>query len=191
MSVQALIRSARVRQRGDVAASDDSPDRTIHRGIGPAENDPGQASTQQPSTRQQPTTDALARIMACIPAEIVLVYVATIAAITTDATRARTGQWVAFWAYLAATPVTLLFGVAAAGATSADKLALLKPGRWPWVEMIAATACFAIWGFTLPGTPFADFGWYRPAVATVVLLAGSLVIGLLAPIFGLDQSDSA
>ena len=59
----------------------------------------------------------------------------------------------------------------------------LDPTRWPWPELIVATVAYVLWAFTLPGTPFAGFSWYRAGLGGALLLVGTLVLGLSAPLF--------
>ncbi len=125
---------------------------------------------------------ALKSIVDYIPIEIVTVYVAVGAALSDAATPSRTGQWVAFWVFLGLTPITL-WVLFAARLRAAGVSLPLDPTRWPWPEAIVAMVGYVLWAFTLPGTPFADFNWYRPGLGTAVLLVGTLVLGLGAPLF--------
>jgi hypothetical protein len=54
---------------------------------------------------------------------------------------------------------------------------------WPVWEMIAALLSFYAWAFALPQTPFREFSWYSPALASLAVLLASAVLGLLAPLF--------
>jgi hypothetical protein len=128
------------------------------------------------------TLAALKSIVTYIPTEILTVYVAVSAALSDAGTSSRTGQWVAFWVFLALAPMTVwaLFG---AQLRVRDNALPLDPTRWPWPELIVATFGYALWAFTLPGAPFADFDWYRPSLGAAVLLVGTLVLGLGAPLF--------
>ncbi len=125
---------------------------------------------------------ALKSIVDYIPIEIVTVYVAVGAALSDPGTPSRTGQWVAFWVFLVLTPVTL-WALFAARLRAAGASLPVDPTRWPWPELIVAIVAYVLWAFTLPNTPFADFGWYRPGLGTAVLLVGTLVLGLGAPLF--------
>jgi hypothetical protein len=125
---------------------------------------------------------ALRSIVDYIPTEIVTIYVAVGAALSDGGTPSRTGQWVAFWVFLGVTPLALgaLFAARLRAAGSSPPL---DPMRWPWPELTVATVAYVLWAFTLPGTPFADFSWYKPGLGAAVLLVGTLVLGLGAPLF--------
>jgi hypothetical protein len=125
---------------------------------------------------------ALKSIVDYIPTEIVTIYVAVGAALSDAATPSRTGQWVAFWVFLGVTPLAL-WALFAARLRAANTSPLLDPMRWPWPELVVATVAYVLWAFTLPATPFADFSWYKPGLGTAVLLVGTLILGLGAPLF--------
>jgi hypothetical protein len=128
--------------------------------------------------------DALSAIETYIPTEVVTVYAAVTAAIDSSAARTHTGQWVAFWLFLVLTPVAnwCLFAAMLRGR---QEPVPWRPQRdWPWYGMVTAAVAFALWGFTLPGTPFAGFSWYNGAIGAPVLLVGSLVLGLAGSVFG-------
>jgi hypothetical protein len=128
--------------------------------------------------------DALSAIETYIPTEVVTVYAAVTAAIDSSAARTHTGQWVAFWLFLALTPVAN-WCLYAAMLRGRQEPVPWRPQRdWPWYGMVTAAVAFALWGFTLPGTPFAGFSWYNGAIGAPVLLVGSLVLGLAGSVFG-------
>ena len=57
--------------------------------------------------------------------------------------------------------------------------------------MIVSTVAFLLWAFSLPHSPFETMTWYRPSLGAVVLLAGTTVVGLVAPLLtprGRDDS---
>jgi hypothetical protein len=142
------------------------------------------AAPAPPSPTPLPGSAALAALKSIvdyIPTEIVTIYVAVIAALSDAGTTSRTGQWVAFWIFLGVTPLALwlLFAARLRAANASP----LDPMRWPWPELAVAAVAYVLWAFTLPGTPFADFRWYRPGLGTAVLLVGTLVLGLGAPLF--------
>lgn len=67
----------------------------------------------------------------------------------------------------------------------------MRPAAWPWQTMLIALAAFLLWAFALPDTPFERFGWFRPGLAAVVLLVGTMVIGLVAPLLPEMGDESA
>ncbi len=147
--------------------------------------EPAQPSSGQPSGSA--ALSALKSIVDYIPTEIVLIYVAVSAALSDARSSSRAGQWVAFWVFLALTPLALWL-LYAARLRAGSRALPLEPTRWPWPELAVATIGYAAWAFTLPGTPFADFSWYRPGLGTAVLLVGTLVLGLGAPLFAPQRS---
>ena len=120
-------------------------------------------------------------IVGYIPTEIVAVYVPAVAAITTPGVPTGDGQWVLLIVVLALTPITT-WTVFAAKRRNAGAPLPVAPSTWPWPEMFIATVAFVLWAFTLPRTPFEQFGWYQPGLAAVLLLVGTLVLGLLVPL---------
>lgn len=59
----------------------------------------------------------------------------------------------------------------------------LAPRAWPMWEMFAATVAYVAWAFVLPNSPFQQFqDWYSSALAGVVVLAATTILGLLAPV---------
>lgn len=135
-----------------------------------------------------------------IPTEIVTLYVAFLTALQkgveqlgkgpappVEASILGTSGWIAFWAFLVATPavVWVLFATKVkAAATPGQPMPLpLHPRAWPCWEMFAATIGFVAWAFALPTTPFEGFSWYSPALAAIGVLIASTILGLLAPLF--------
>ncbi len=130
---------------------------------------------------ETPLAAALDAIVAYIPTEVVTTYVAILAAINTGA-ESRAGQWAAFWAFATVTPVSVWL-IFATKLRAAGKPLPVAPKQWPLWEMFAASVAFAAWGYALPDSPFNDFDWYTPAVATVVILGLTFLLGLVAPLF--------
>jgi hypothetical protein len=129
-----------------------------------------------------PARTPLAAVVTYIPTEIIAVYVAVVAAMTAPGAAGPTSfaAWVAFAAFLIATPIVVWLTYAAKVQSGRSNLPT-DPSRWPRWEMAAGTVAFAVWAFALPQTPFISFGWYTPAVAGVAILVVSTSIGLLAP----------
>jgi hypothetical protein len=120
-------------------------------------------------------------IIGYIPTEIVAVYVPAVAAITTPGVATGDGQWALLIVVLALTPIAT-WAMFAAKRRNAGAPLPLAPWTWPWPEMLIATTAFLLWAFTLPRTPFEQYDWYRPGLAAVLLLVGTLVLGLLVPL---------
>ena len=116
-----------------------------------------------------------------IPTEVIAAYVAAAASIDDSSSRSFAGQWTLFATFLILTPVAVL-AVYAERTRSTFGVLPKAPSNWPKLEMILATVSFLIWSFALIGTPFSEFSWYKPAVGAVVLIIGSLLIGLSAPL---------
>src|SRR6478672_4369118 len=129
-------------------------------------------------------TSALNVIVAYIPTEILTLYVAVLAALGSPgpAKKVTLGMVIAFWAFLACTPLTvwLLYAVKV---VSGGKQLPASPPQWPVWEMIAGTIAYAVWAFAMPNNPFAGTGWYSSAIAGVVVLVVSTLIGLVSPLF--------
>lgn len=116
-----------------------------------------------------------------IPTEVLTLYVAVLAALkqTKEVTPA---DWLAFWCFLAATPIVvwLVYG---AKLRALQKPIPLRFGAWPVWEMFAATIAYFAWALALPNTPFAAYGWYSQSLSGVAVLVASTILGLLAPFF--------
>jgi hypothetical protein len=133
------------------------------------------------SPRQRRAATRVTEIVTYIPTEIVTVYVAAAAAISTRGATPGKGQWVLMWIVFVLTPVATWMVFAAKVRALGDPLpSALRD--WPWPQMLIASTAFLLWSFTLPGAPFAQFGWYRPGLSAVVLLVGTTVLGLIAPL---------
>ena len=142
-------------------------------------------ATAEAKATQNPVTTALSAIAAYIPTEVLTLYVAVLAATRGGGDESTqgptTGDWVAVWAFLVGTPVVVWL-LYAAKVRTANKPLPLSPSRWPRWEMFAATVAFVAWAVALPQTPFADFSWYSAALAGVIVLVVSGLLGLIAPI---------
>lgn len=126
-------------------------------------------------------------IVTYIPTEIILVYVAAVAAVRTPGEGPAAGQWVLLATTIALTPIAT-WAVFAMKVYARGRPVPLSPRAWPWPELVIATLGFLLWAFTIPHTPFEQLGWYRPGLAAVVLLVGTVVLGLIAPL--LRQSNT-
>jgi hypothetical protein len=135
----------------------------------------------KPGPRRSAVASATDTIGTYITTEIVIVYVAAVAAINTPAATSGMGQWVLMWVLLALTPLATWTAFAAKIRAEGDPLPF-APREWPWPQIFIATTAFLLWSFTLPNTPFERLSWYRPGLSAVVLLVGTMVLGLIAPL---------
>lgn len=117
-------------------------------------------------------------VITYIPTEIVTVYVAAVAAINVPNARPGLGQWLLMWIVLLLTPLVVWTAVALKLRGDGKPLPV-SPGAWPWLEMVLACCAFLLWSFSLPGSPYESLSWYRPALGSVALLIGTLVIGVI------------
>ena len=130
---------------------------------------------------QTSISTALKVIATYIPTEVLTLYVAVIAAIRTPGQIDR-GLSIAFYSFLIITPVVVWL-VYAAKCKGGGKPLPLAPRTWPMWEMFAAAVAYAAWAFALSDNPFSISTWYSSALAGVVVLIVSTLLGLLAPIF--------
>jgi hypothetical protein len=140
------------------------------------------AERSEPARRVGNVRQAADSIVTYIPTEIVTVYVAAVAAIHTAGSKPGTGQWVLLGVLLVLTPITT-WAIFAAKIHGLGESMPVTPTSWPWLHMIIASVAFLLWSFTLPNTPFEQLRWYTPGLAAVVLLVGTMVLGLAAPFF--------
>jgi len=155
------------------------------------------ASSTPPTTGETPDTDAagsaqistaLKLLFDYIPTEVLTLYVAVVAALSTPDGPAQWGL-TAWWMFVVATPLVVWL-VFAAKVKAAGKSIPALPSSWPLWEMAAATVAFMAWTFALPDGPFAEFGWYSAALAGVGVLVASTMLGLIAPLFQTPLSTS-
>lgn len=140
------------------------------------------ATAGTPESRNALTT-ALKLIVTYIPTEVLTLYVAVLAAIQLPNRTSYRPLWMAFYGFLIATPL-IVWLVYAANVISGGKKLPMAPRTWPLWEMFAATVAFVTWAFALPDSPFKYFSdWYTPALAGVIVLVISTLLGLLAPLF--------
>lgn len=175
MSVSSITNAAIARR------TDFPPLGTVPKGLGQIAQviaGPPLGGTPSPSTS---ATNALQVIAAFIPTEVLTLYVACISALH-QANQVTPAEWIAFWCFLAATPV-IVWIVYASKVKAAEKPIPIALKKWPLWEMSAATIAFTAWAYALPGTPFSEFGLYSPALAGFIVLVVSTFLGLLAPLF--------
>lgn len=143
-----------------------------------------QAKGEEPNP-QNAIASALSAITAYIPTEILALYVAVVAVNQSliDGQRQHFfSELVLFVIFLILTPI-IVWLIYAGKVVSANDTAPLRPKRWPKWEMFAATAAYAAWAFAIPANQFDVYSWYSPAIAGVAVLAVSILLGLLAPLF--------
>lgn len=176
MSIASMASVAFVR-RADVHVPNVAPANAA-----PETLDDIEAATVSTPDSQTAMTTALKVIVTYIPTEVLTLYVAILAAIQTPNKTSDRPLWTAFYAFLAATPLVVWL-VFAAKVRAAGKDFPLAPRTWPMWEMSAATIAYAAWAFALPESPFKSYAWYTPALAGVLVLIVSTILGLLAPLF--------
>ena len=187
MSVMAMANAA-VARRLDFPPHNTVPDGLAEIAIAAAGHDPARSGagegsgTIPPSGSTQALNTAFNVVFGYIPTEILTLYVAVLAAIHTD--HVSTGDWVAFWCFLAATPfVVWLLYAAKVKASGKHKKLPVAFSKWPVWEMFAALIAYFAWAFALPGNPFTGWSAYSSALAGIIVLVASTILGLLAPLF--------
>ncbi|MFE2302481.1 hypothetical protein ACFXAW_30325 [Streptomyces sp. NPDC059445] len=142
-----------------------------------------------PRTPAATATASLAEsVTAYIPTEVVAAYVAVIGLLQQPADHSRTPDWIVFWSFVAITPLAVWLSLARQEKARGLPLPI-HPASWPahtWFNLIAATLSFTLWGFSLPETPFQDVSWYKSGYGTGALVIGSLLLGLVSPLFSWD-----
>lgn len=133
-------------------------------------------------------SSAVSAIAAYIPTEIVTVYVAVLATlgVTRDGSAAASGVTttpiLAYAVFVVLTPL-VVWGLYASRAVGLGKPLPRSFASWPKWEMVAATLAFASWAAALPSSPLERYDWFTAALAGVVALVLSMLIGLFAPLF--------
>jgi hypothetical protein len=135
-------------------------------------------------------TNALSAIVAYIPTEIVTVYVAvlTTLGVTVPPAAAANGEVVTatplpvYGLFILLTPV-VVWGLYASRVVAAGKRLPKRIRAWPKWEMLAATLAFAAWGAAMPSSPLEVIPGFEAALAGVVALVLSLLIGVFSPLF--------
>jgi hypothetical protein len=118
----------------------------------------------------QPLDSYFDKIVKYIPADVVGAWLAASGLIMSSAegTQLKVLLWIAF-----------AVGVPLAAAWTLKQTS--QPGMGPAITQAAiATASFAIWIFAVGG-PFATLSWYDSLYGALVLIAYTLVIGLVTP----------
>ena len=135
------------------------------------------------ATPESQINAALRTLTTYIPTETLTLYVAVLAALQpTTSAAASSSSWTPFWCFLIATPVVIWI-VYITKAKTAGKPIPWSPLKWPLWEMAAGTIAYVAWAFTLPASPFASLAWYSSALAGIIVLVTSTVLGLVSPLF--------
>jgi hypothetical protein len=138
---------------------------------------------------QSAGSSALKSIATYIPTEVIVLFLAALAAVRAD--RATEGtvrgaiasqsELITFWIFLVLTPVFVWLVYAGKVKTGGATIPYL-PTEWPAWEMFAATVAFAAWAYAVPDSPFTRFEWYSVALGSFAVLVASTALGLLAPL---------
>jgi hypothetical protein len=108
------------------------------------------------------------RVIKYIPADVVGAWVAVTGVINSQANVSPTIWWLAF-----------AVGTLAAAAWTWKQTS--EPGKpTATVQILVATVAFVVWVFALGG-PFAGEDWYKPYQGSLVLIAFTLLVGLIIP----------
>lgn len=155
------------------------------------EREPLPADTAPQPVGVPPTV--VQQLVRWIPTETITLYVAWIALLDPVSVRrgqsvCKAGDFSAAWLTVAAfSLVTVLVVVAI---YLAKLRATKQPFRWPVFEMSAATVAFIAWAFALPDTPLRDFCGYKVEIGAFIVLAVSVVIGLVAGATGHEPAPA-
>jgi hypothetical protein len=141
----------------------------VHPGKAAPKKNAKSAGSDKPAVPSKTTTQfnaAIQLLSRYIPGEILTLYVAVLATLKAPVAGDNTAHWVAFWVFLAATPI-IQWMVYAAKVKDKGKPLPVRPKAWPKWEMIAATIAYVAWAFALPQTPFTVYAWYSAALSGV------------------------
>lgn len=194
MSINSLANSAAARRLdvGPINAVPETRAEIAAAAATPPENAP--PDKQQAGS----TTTAMNVLFGYIPTEILTFYVAVAGTLQPAATlgagegAAAAGvgaasapmqsQWIAFGCFLVVTPLAV-WATYANKVKEAGKALPLTYSSCPVWEMTAALLAFLAWAFALPGSPFREFSWYSPGIASLVVVLTSMILGWGAPFF--------
>jgi hypothetical protein len=112
--------------------------------------------------------DYLGRLAKYIPAEIVGLYVAMVAAAPATDLHYKTILWVIFFLNALLVPIYMLI------ITSREGKGVL------WLQVGLSTLSFPIWAFAMGG-PFKELSWYQGWMASILLMFVTVVFGLAKP----------
>lgn len=137
---------------------------------------PASAAPKAEADPPAPVNTALNLLFGYIPTEVVTLYVAVLAAL--EGSTPPANRLLTFYIFLAVTPL-VVWVVFASKIKALGKRLPWRFGALPLWEMFAATLAFTGWAAALPNSPFA----ISQAMAGLMVLITSTVIGLLAPLF--------
>jgi hypothetical protein len=123
-------------------------------------------------TRSAATTatkdDYLGRLAKYIPAEVVGLYVAMVAAAPTTNPHYSTILWVIFFLNAVLVPIYMW-------------IVTSREGKKPlMLQIVLASLAFPVWAFAMGG-PFTQFSWYQGWMASMLLMFVTVVFGLAEP----------
>lgn len=145
----------------------------------------GVEDIEKPNGEASSLATAMKLLTTYVPVEVVSLYISILAFISGRSDSEAIGTPL-FWIFLVSTPIVLWIVTATKLKNSGLPLPL-SPVKWPWWEMLAATIAFAVWGFSLPGSPFSTLGSWG-LIAGIAVIVTPVVLGLVAPL--LQQKSS-
>ncbi len=114
-----------------------------------------------------------------IPTEVVTLYVAVVAAISS---LSDSWRYAALGVFVLITPLVVWIAFATK-VKGAGKPMPARPRQWPVWEMVAADIAFCAWAFALWNHPGADPKTVPTGLAGLLVLGTSTALGLLSPLF--------
>lgn len=130
----------------------------------------------EPASQEAAVVRELTRF---IPTEAIALYVAVLPFLVADDTPLANQKYTSRWILAAGVGViAVLFAV---GIYRRELQARGKSFHWPPRRTVFVVAAFTAWVFVIPGSPFASFSWYTPAIGAI----GGLVANTGLALFGL------
>lgn len=117
---------------------------------------------------------ALDSIGTYIPTEVIATYLAVLAIV--PAASGGRYLWLMFWGFLAATPIVVWLGVAAAHSGAGLSMSVRKVSTWPWLAMFAASLAFLVFAVGVPGSVINREPWYEPWMTTAAIILSAFVL---------------
>lgn len=128
----------------------------------------GEATSNRSVATTPTRDDYLGRLAKYIPAEIVGLYVAMVAATPTTNPNHSTVLWVIFFLNAALVPIYMWIVTSREGK---------RPLR---LQIVLASLAFPVWAFAMGG-PFTQFSWYQGWMASILLMFVTVLFGLAEP----------